>query len=372
MTFKKWVPITCCVLVITLGCVDQIEPEFERRDNLIFVDAYLTTEPGFSLVQLSRSGTFGSSLRNLPERGAMVQFIETTRGNVVSLEEFDAGTYFPPPNFGGREGEVWMLEIQLADGKIIQSSEEIMTKVVPIEEIKAELKEELRFEEAFDRFVPGHTLAIDWTDPGGENNFYMWRYKSYEPIVICQVCEPDELWRNGSCIQVPRTFSRVPRTYTCETDCWQIRYHDRFKIVSDALFDGKPLSNFSVADILFHRDAPILIDLVMLNLNSSSYEFLKIIQDLQEESRGLNAPPPAPLFGNLSDPIHPDEPILGQFIVAASSRKSIYLERDNVKSRQLEDPIAINPEICNPSCVTHLPCEESLFRTALKPDNWPE
>lgn len=106
-----------------------------------------------------------------------------------------------------------------------------------------------------------------------------------------------------------------------------------------------------------------------LSLNKSTYDYFKIINDQVNANGGLNAPPPAPLLGNLFNPNDPNEIVLGQFTTAGVSTKSIFIDRSTIIENPIRPDDAIILETCIP-CPTSFPCEESLTRTSKKPEGW--
>ena len=350
------------------SCIELVDAEYSYQDNVIFIDAYALTEAGTSTVTISKS--------NWDERNYSVNFIPNAKVKVENINtgliiDFPAdtmGVYVCPTDFAVAEGDIWKLYIELEDGRKIESKPEIVKTKVAIDEIKSEYSPEVVYNTARERFVPGHRISIDWQDPQGDENYYLWKYKIFEPLYVCKTCEKG-IFRNGSCQALTTSFGPQYYNYLCDPVCWQIKYEDKPIIFEDRLSDGAAIKNKEITILPFYRRPDILIEVQQLSLNESSYDYFKIISDQVSASGGLNAPPPAPLLGNLFNPDDPTEIVLGQFTTAGVSSKFVFIDRSNITENPFrpDDPIIL--ESCIP-CPQSFPCEESLTRTAVQPEGW--
>ena len=353
-------------------CVDPIQPAFDYQDKILFIDAYALTETGSSSVSIkeslvNRTGSYSV----INKDNAIVQFVNLTNGLRVDCQQGPNGNYFPPNNFRVAEGETWKLEIELDDGRRYESEEETIQTLIPIDGINARFEKELSFDDGLGEFIPGHAITIDWADPAEETNHYLWRYRSYEPLTICRTCDRSRL-RGGECtgeVRFPRYFN-----YLCEVDCWQIRYSERFKIMDDRLVNGRDLTDQLVAAIPFYRKVRILVEIQQLSLTKSGYEYFQIVEDIANESGGLNAPPPSALIGNIRSLDNENETVLGQFTASSVSVKRIFLERDNLDIDPITPDLPIRLEDCGglpcPDSLILYPCIIDDFRTSIKPKGW--
>ncbi|MEM9885359.1 MAG: DUF4249 domain-containing protein [Bacteroidota bacterium] len=357
-------------LLLSTACIDSVEPEFQFRDNIIFIDAYALTEVGLSSVRIEKSQLGPNNFYfNAAVAEANVKFINVEEGSEVVCAENEAGFYLPPPDFKVNSGERWKLSIELKDGRRFESSAEQVGEAVEVEEIKAEFTEDQINLDAYQGFVPGHLVRIDWTDPAGEENFYLWRYKSYEPLVVCQTCEQGR-FREGVCLE-ESNFRFRNFDYLCQTPCWLIRRGRNVQILEDRLLDGQRIENRLIAEIPFYRKQDILVEVQQLALSKSTYEYFKIINDILVESSSLNAPPPAALVGNLFNVDDPKEAVLGQFTAAASSTLSLFIERRNLNTLVLEpESLPALEDTTDPTSIITAVCEEGANQTAVEPKGW--
>ena len=127
--------------------------------------------------------------------------------------------------------------IELEDGRSFESKPETVIGAIPIDEIKANYSPEVIFDDFRGEFVPGHRVNIDWQDPAGEENYYLWKYRTFEPLFVCRTCVDGRL-RNGECGPLTTNFGPPYYNYLCDPVCWQIKYEEKTVIFEDRLSDG--------------------------------------------------------------------------------------------------------------------------------------
>lgn len=363
--------LTMLLLTITVSipsCVDIVEAEYNYQDNILFVDAYALTETGTSTVSINRSFWDGRSYSVRPVTNAKVRLENVDLETSVEFIESDSGEYLSPTDFRAVEGETWKLYIELEDGKKIESKAETVIAAIPIDDIRSEYSTEVIFDNSQDEFVPGHKVMIDWQDPAGQENYYLWKYKTYQPLYVCKTCIRGVL-RNGACQANTTPFFPAYYDYLCEPVCWKLEYEEETIVFEDRLSDGATIQDFNLTILPFYRRPDILIEVQQLSLSKSTYDYFKVINDQVSVSGGLNAPPAAPLIGNLFNPDDPTDFILGQFTTAGVSSKSLFIDRSTIQ----EFPITPDPVIRLEPCLTcpkSYPCEESRNRTSIEPEGW--
>ncbi|MEC7263514.1 MAG: DUF4249 family protein, partial [Bacteroidota bacterium] len=153
-------PLLCFLYV---ACVDPIAPEYEFIDNQIIIEGLASSIPGSSYVIVNQTSSEFGIYRNIFQEGATVTFNNLDTGQTFFLEE-DEGAYVPPDDFAVAPGESWELDVVLADGRNYKSLPETVVEPVTISGIRAEYSKELLFREDSGKFVPGHSLSIDFDD----------------------------------------------------------------------------------------------------------------------------------------------------------------------------------------------------------------
>ncbi len=357
------------------GCIDPVAPEFDYKEGLVFIEGFASTAPGASFVIVSSStlefGIYGIKFL----AGATVSFVNVDTGATVSLTE--AGeSYLPPHDFVVAPGELWKLNVTLANGKNYESSPEKVLQPIPIKDIQARYDPELVYRQTSGgKFVPGHAITVSFDDPVDTDNYYYWSFRSFESLYYCEKCR-DGIFRNGACTPYDlggrgnRYFD-----YSCDVDCWKIRFPESISIFNDQFSNGKTITDLPVGDVLLYTKENVVVEVQQFSLTSAAFDYYKILKDIVDNSGGLNAPPPAALIGNLTNPDDANEFVFGRFTAAATSVASIFIDRSGVAASPLEsrEPIVLEPQLNSPypppPTIT-APCLETKFRTAIRPVGW--
>ena len=359
------------------GCIDPVEPEFEYREGLVFIEGLASTVPGASFVIINESaiefGVYGVKF----VKGASVEFENAGTGQTVSLIEV-GGAYQTPQYFSVSPGEQWKMKITLANGKNYESTPELVLDPVPITKIEVDYDPELVFRESDGgKFLPGHSISVDFEDPGNQENYYYWTYRSFENLDFCNKCR-EGILRDGECMSFSIGRRGNPYfDYACEVECWQIRFPESISIFEDKFSNGKSVSKLPIGDVLLYTKENIVVEVQQFSLTPAAYDYYKILKDIVDNNGGLNAPPPAALIGNLINSEDNDEFVFGRFTAAATSVASIFIDRSAIEEIMIEnrEPIIVEPQIASPyppPATITAPCSETKFRTAIQPIGWIE
>ncbi|MAW94785.1 MULTISPECIES: DUF4249 domain-containing protein [unclassified Leeuwenhoekiella] len=356
------------VFVSFLACTNPLSPTYEFKEGMIYIDGFVGTTEGSSYVNITESDV-ALYYRNIFVSGAKVAFVNEITGERVALFEEDF-RYIPEEiNFKGNVGERWYLEASLPNGTTYLSEVETINPSVPIKSISAVFDNELEFSEDYDDYIPGHEVLISFDDPGNQDNYYYWRYKTYDQPSICQVCVEGR-FRDGICIP-DGTVEYY--TYWCESDCWQIDYGDNINIFSDSFSNGTTTTSLPVAQVPLTRKTRVLVEIQQFSLTPKAYEYYRTIKDLVDNNGGFNAPLPAALIGNIYNPEDPDEYVLGRFTAASAFTESIMIDRTTVEASPIENQRTPKPEPPPTAGGPHFlyaPCNESRHRTSIRPEGW--
>lgn len=366
----------CFLFLFFFSCTDPVIPEFEYKEGLIFIEGFAATEPGASFVSINESAIeFGVYKVNFVQ-GATVNFENINTGNIVSLTEVE-GVYQPPLDFKTSEGDKWILNITLSNGKRYASAIETVLQSVPIKNLEVEYNPQLVYREVFGgKFLPGHDILVSFDDPVDQENNYYWTYRVYENLDICEHCDHG-VFRDGACQGIPPGPGRPPYyDYACDVDCWRIRFPESIAIFEDSFSNGKEISRLSIGNALLYTKENIVIEVQQLSLSPVAYNYYKVLKDIVDNSSGLNAPPPAALVGNLFNPDDSEDFVFGRFTAAASSSSSIFVDRFQIRENPIERKDEVNFEdfgdpVPPPETIT-APCLESKFRTTIVPRGWIE
>lgn len=375
------------LLFLTIACIDPVEPIFENEEGLIYVDAFLSTTPGASFVTVSESVLEFGSLKFELLNDAQITYRNVDTGEQIPLS-LQTNSYVPPVDFAAESGSLWELSIRLFDGREYKSSPERITTAVPITSMRSTFNPELIFRENEQKFIPGHFISIDIDDPADQENYYLWRFTSFENLVVCESCS-NSIFRNGECQENPLPqYNDYSVDYLCDKSCWLKRTNESINIFSDEFSNGSQISALPISDVLLYSKENIVVQVQQFSLSPKAYEYYKVLKDIVDNNGGLNAPPPAALVGNMFNPQNDNEFVLGRFTAAATATKSIYIERENIEAIPINENGSLKLETCTTLClpnqcsgaaapcgsavVTSVSCSETEFRTALQPNGWVE
>ncbi len=366
------------ITLLVAGCIDPVEPEFEYKEGLVFIEGFASTAPGASFVSIKQSAIEFGIYRNVLINGADVVFKEVNSGITVSLLEQDE-IYVPPYDFVVTVGSTWELIIKLSNGTVYKSEPESVLNPVEIQSINAVYEPNLFFRESSGKFVPGHSVNITFQDPPEEENYYYWSFRSFENIDICEKCS-EGIFRNGGCETAPSgTMPFNYYNYRCETDCWQIRFPENISIYDDKFTNGNTIASLPVAQIPLYSKENVVVEIQQFNLTPAAYQYYKVLKDIINNSGGFNAPPPAALVGNMINLNDADDFILGRFSAATTATASIFIDRSSINEEPILPPELSryeDCEVCDRPCpidcvpITQAACGETRFRTAIVPNGW--
>lgn len=372
----------CLVLIVFQACIDPVEPNFQFREGLIFIEGFATSSPGASFVSISESVVeFGVEGVNFVG-GATVTLMEESNGRQVLFEEV-RDAYFPPADFAVNPGESWLLDIRLADGTHYQSTYEDVANPVPVRQLQAAYKPQLFYREASERYIPGHEITVDLTDPAGIDNYYYYRYRVFENLDECEKCFFG-VYRDGSCRGAPPgTILEDYYDYRCTSDCWQIRYPEQISIFDDRFINGQEVRSLAVANIPLYTREDMVVEIQQLSLTPKAFDYYKVLKDLVDNNSGFNAPPPAALIGNITNQEVAEDIVFGRFTAAATSLAYIFVDRSGIEEETVDRPtrtIRENCEVCPPGSpcpiecapVNTSDCSETRYRTSMMPPAWIE
>lgn len=390
MTIKRNI-ISSIVLVkvllvsLFLGCVDPITPEYDIKEGLVFVDALASSSPGGSYVTLSESTLKINANKFIT--GANVTFRNTVTGRTVQLIENEE-IYLPPSDFVVSPDDSWELFIAMEDGREYRSLPEKVLEPTSIREISFRYDSKLVYRADSEDFVPGHSISVSIDNPLGKEDYFYWRFRSFEKILYCKKCWDGSILRDGECVpaSIEEAYDRKDfYDYTCESACWKIRYGENINIFSDAFTNSPIIENLPIANVLLYTKNNILVEVQQFSIPPSTYEYYRVLKDLIDNNQGLNSPPPAALIGNVFNPNDDKEYVLGRFTAVAGSTKSIFIDRHDISESQIEvNPVRqfeVCDEVCpreacvpgySPACyeITRTTCEENRYRTAYAPEGW--
>ncbi len=264
-----------CTKEVTLD-LGEVPEKLVIEGNLQVIDGSL---PEVQRLKLSLLGDFFKNEEPSPATGAEV-WVEDELGNRYTYTETPGGIYecntltaLTSDNYDLHI--IWQAQEYLAS--------EVMSPVSEIEGIYQIFEEESLFEDG------GIKVAIDFTDPEGQENYYYW-----------------ETWIDGEQFMLPDPGN------------------NQSLIASDEFFDGNQIVGYLPnSESVVTPGQEVLIRQIGISKNAFDYYFL--LFDQTGRTGQLVDTPPAPVRGNIRNLSDPENHPLGYFSVNQVSEKRIVI-----------------------------------------------
>ena len=369
MSINPLKALVLCCLLACVSCTDPIVPLYEFQSGFMVVDGRITDQPGYSFVTIKRNVEQFNEYRLVPEDVARVYSVDD-RGETVIWQATDTVGYFlPPSDFSAMPDHRYSLNIETNAGEVISSPLQELPPRVGFTNLRYRFDQEAYYSETRERFVPAFTFLVDVEDPAEQENYYQYRFRTWETVDVCFTCRGSR-YRNGRCITEDDTRNVDHWDYLCDVPCWAANIGAGRNIFRDEFSDGNRIPGVQAGRLDFDRRGGLLYEVEQANISSRAYEFAEILNNLTNNGGGLNAPLPAPLVGNLTDESPLETDVLGFVSVESLTLERRYINRDTVSGQPLPMAydVVLEPVIPSPP---NAPCIGGN-RTPVLPDGWPE
>lgn len=336
-------------IVALIACVDRYDPKLTGETPYIVFEGILTDQAGPHYFNLSNSAGYNSkeSIFDRTINAAKV-WITDAKNVRTDLIDLSKGKFSTPEGFRGQIGNAYTLHVINA-GIEYASSAETMRLTPPIEKVYTEYKPNNTLKAQYRGFF---NVFIDTKDPATEGDYYRWTWTHYQRASFCEV------WRMpGS----PYLFYK----YCCD-DCWEINECiGCINMASDNLINGRTLAKQQILQAPYDDISPYYLVIKQMSLSKEAYNYWASVEAQTNNSGGIFDVAPAQIKGNIKNQNDKTSPMLGYFQVSAVTQKIVHIQRNNVNL--LPYRIAGYPYRPMSECI---PCQESLYRTKIKPQNW--
>ena len=345
----------CLLYGWLIGCISPFQPERKSLEGkTLIVDGYITDQPGPHQVNLSYTADFTFDALNLVVMGASVAVIDDL-GNRQNFNEIGRGIYRTPASFRGQPGRTYKLTIALPDGRRYESKPEKIKPAPAIDRIY-----DVYDERPVDGFVAdkGFSVYLDTKDPATTGDYYRWVWTHFEPLAYCNIVRINS---GGS--------SAEYGVYCCQ-DCWDIvrcANADCINVTSDEQVNGKAISRQFLLRAPYTAQSGYYVELEQLSISREAYLYYKTIEALTKSNGGIFDSAPAPLSGNIVSVSNPGEKVIGFFSASGSQKVPYTVDR----SKGVGTPNFIQKPPPVPGVPPCINCEESDYRTRIKPRWWP-
>jgi len=292
----------CFLSIICLlkSCIEPYEPEIDKYDRLLVIDGRISNFEGSGVVKLSRSFPYGKTRYEVVSGAAVFIFDEI--GNEERLYEVEEGTYRADSSFKALPGQKYKLQVKINENEVYESTMEKMQPPVSIDSLY------FIYENAAENDREGVEINVDVDNKDKISNYYAWEYS--------------EAWM----FRVPHQSSRIPDSRNCFTG-------NRSKILllgnssNNAGGRLKQQPIFFISNKTNRLSIKYSVLVKQYTLTETAYDFYKNLKLISESSGTLFDPTPSAVLGNISRNDYPDQPVLGNFLVAPVYEKRLFIEK---------------------------------------------
>lgn len=336
--------------LLAVSCVTEFQPDAVSIPPSLIVEGEITDQPGPYMIRLTRTADYSYRSINLLETGATVT-ISDNLGNQEILQE-NTGVYSTKATgLRGVAGRTYKVTIKTKDGKVYESSPELLKTAPPIQKLYYKYTVEptgLLFSRR-----QGWDVYLDTKDPEPLGNYYRWNWTHYEPI---EVCYKTEIPGGGG----------VYTGLVCCSPCWDIsRCYNCININSDANTNGQVISGQFITRVPYKSTGRYYLEVQQQAISEGAYTFWKSVRQLVSNTGGLFDAAPSLVQGNVHCISDPATRAYGFFGATGVAEQYIYVDRTTGQGTPDLDQEVIIPQ---PSAC--YPCENSIYRTTTKPRWW--
>ncbi|WP_375444523.1 DUF4249 domain-containing protein [uncultured Fibrella sp.] len=340
-----------------IACITPYQPETKSLGgSVLVVDGYITDQVGPHQVSVSYSSDFTNTAVNLRASGAKVYVTDDTGGR-QDFSEVAPGIYRTPAAFQGRVGRTYKLNIVLADGKRYESAPEKLRAAPPIDRIYDEYSQkEITNTTVLDK---GFNVYVDTKDAATTGDYYRWKWTNFEQLVFC-----------NSRVTITNNVSTEIGFFCCDP-CWTVTNCTGagcINTMSDEAVNGNSISRQFIVRVPFTSYEKYYLEIEQLLISRAAYTYYKTIENLTASNGGIFDSAPTTVRGNIVSLTNAGEYVFGFFSVAGAQKMPYVVDRKkgqgspNIKSSPIVPPGPPLP------CAA---CEESDYRTRIKPRWWP-
>ena len=323
--------------------------ELPDPQKFLIIDAALTETFGKVTVTYTLTDVTPQGAYQFPVPPNAVAFVLDSHGNRTDfLPDGTVNTAFH-----GVVGETYKLYV-VADGETYESKAETMVACPDIDTLDAFYTRE-SYRDPADLYYDGFDVYAQLKDDGAQENFYQWDWIHYERLASCDVTE-----ENGRQVRLP-----------CNPyDCWGITYNTRVSVQSDKLRNGTVLAHKVVRVPFVKPPNKYYLRVEQRSITPSVFAYLQSIEtQTQNVGTPFDIPAQTKFNPNVFNVNNPTEKILGVFSVYSYRRKIIYVNLlQTIPGAQVKIVPENLPFTSNPFAAA--PCNESLYRTRIKPEGW--
>jgi hypothetical protein len=349
-------------------CIDPLVVHLPPHTASLVVDGLITNDPGPYQVKLFYSSKVDTSLAQPEyEQGASVWIIDDV-GNKEQLNEIMPGLYETDASgIRGELGRSYSLQIRTNSGTEYSSAPQLLSPAGEIDNLYAEFEKNVIIFRDADP-VDAFSVFVDAHGNADRTNLFRWRwtgtykvktYPELRQIFTKNGPIPDPPACSGYIVQ-QGGIKQVGGCTCCI--CWTTEFNTNAivsdnRFVNDELFTKVEVAKLPASGLRFYDK--YYIEVEQLSISDAVYDFWKLAGAQQKGLGSLFQPNSVKVRGNVVCVADPEKEVLGVFSVSAVTRKTLFLDANQV-------PFDIEPLL-----VINEDCRDALSNGTLqKPPFW--
>ena len=316
--------IMAFLVMLILGCIEEIEFETETFESALVIEATITNEMGVQEIVLSRTFRFEDN-GPVPETGATVNIL--SNGASIGFSEVEPGVYRSDGPFAAQSNIDYQLKITTSSGRSYSSTATQLTNTTQIDEVFA-------MRETNDDGVNGMSIYVNSFDPDGNSKYYRYEYEETYKIVAPKYRTEDLfVYEPDSCL-----VELVDRPVE-QRVCYNTENSVNLNLINTNPFSEDRVSNHLVRFIssenyiISYRYSILVRQYIQ---SREAYTYFETLNEFTGEGSLFSQTQPGFFNGNISSNTNSDEKVIGFFDVSSVSEKRIFF---NYQDFYINEPL---------------------------------
>ncbi|HET7000000.1 MAG TPA: DUF4249 domain-containing protein [Puia sp.] len=293
-------------------------PEVNANHKFLSVDGLINTGPNnFSTFKLTRSQDLSDTVPSIPERGATVTIKDGT-GASYPLTDTGSNGIYVSTELSLNPTQEYTLSVVTADGNQYASNPVKSKQPPPIDS----LNWTLGFDGAAN--TQAINIFVNTHDPTNRTRFYRWDF--------IETWAHESLYRTFYLIQNKRIVY-VSDSNQHPWHCWTNAPSTNILLGSSGGLSADVISQSLITKI-YQNDPRLDIKYSILvkqyAIDSSAYDYWKLVQNQSESLGGLFDIQPAQLMGNIRNLKVPAEPVYGFVSASGVQQQRIFISNQDL------------------------------------------
>ncbi len=304
--------------IALFACEEAFEPELDSSgESLFVVDGMINNLPGPYIVKLSRSSKIDNP-RFIPGTGYLVLIEDDLGYAEFCLETYPGNYQSINPDFVGEVGRSYKIKIMAPNGQnAYESNFERLREATEIAAIDHKLEFTPDDDLTYD--IAGYRFYISTEQAPADTTYFLWQLIStYKYSTDFKI-----YWRwEGYLIPV----FNYDTLHTCyKTDTLSDIFLLNAENLSPPVVSNFPLHYVTTQTRELMERYSLLVK--QYSISKESYNFWRVVKDQNTNLGDLYSQQPFQVRGNIFNPANPEEIVLGQFMVAGTSQKRIFVDK---------------------------------------------